>query len=115
MLRSASRWASPRDGWCGRAPSRPTTPCRAACSAARPPSAADVWRTVRRDASAHPSPNAGVAEAAFAAALGLRLGGVVRYGERVEHRPHLGVGRAAAAADIARAVHLSDDVTLALA
>ena len=61
-------------------------------------------------APAHPSPNAGVAEAAFAAALGLRLGGCNRYGERVEHRPWLGQGRPAARSDIRPAVRLSDDV-----
>ena len=37
----------------------------------RPRAATNVWRTVRRDAAAHPSPNSGVAEAAFAAALGV--------------------------------------------
>lgn len=83
--------------------------------AVRPSSAGVVWRTVRRDAPAHPSPNSGVAEAAFAAALGLRLGGTVRYGERTEARPHLGDGRPATGADIARAVTLSRDVTWALA
>ena len=34
-----------------------------------------VLRVVRRDAGQHPSPNAGVVEAAFAGALGIRLGG----------------------------------------
>ena len=47
-----------------------------------------------RRRAAHPSPNAGVAEAAFAAALGVRLGGVNRYGDRVEARPELGDGPA---------------------
>jgi adenosylcobinamide-phosphate synthase len=51
-----------------------------------------------------------VAEAAFAAALGLRLGGENRYGDRVELRPPLGTGRPAEAGDIARAVALSRDV-----
>jgi adenosylcobinamide-phosphate synthase len=55
-----------------------------------------------------------VAEAAFAAALGLRLGGVNRYGERVEVRPPLGSGRPAQPADIERAVKLSGDVGKAL-
>jgi len=41
----------------------------------------------------HPSPNAGVAEAAFAAALGLRLGGDTVYGGRVDPRPAFGSGR----------------------
>ena len=37
--------------------------------------------------------NAGVAEAAFAAALGVRLGGTNRYGAVVEERVALGAGR----------------------
>jgi cobalamin biosynthesis protein CobD/CbiB len=54
-----------------------------------------------------------VSEAAFAAALGLRLGGTNRYGDRVEVRPHLGDGRPAEVDDIARVVQLSRDVTVA--
>jgi adenosylcobinamide-phosphate synthase len=84
-------------------------------AAVRPSAAGEVWRTVRRDAPAHPSPNSGVAEAAFAAALGIRLGGMVRYGDRVEDRPRLGDGRPVVAADIRRAVTLSRDVTIAAA
>ncbi|QGG97058.1 cobalamin biosynthesis protein [Actinomarinicola tropica] len=85
-------------------------------AAARPDAARAVLRAVRRDAPAHPSPNAGVAEAAFAAALGLQLGGPTPYpGGRVEDRPLLGSGRAPAAADIRAAVELSADVTTALA
>ncbi|HEY1467140.1 MAG TPA: adenosylcobinamide-phosphate synthase CbiB [Acidimicrobiales bacterium] len=80
----------------------------------RPMRAPDIWRAVRRDAPHHPSPNAGVSEAAFAAALGLRLGGPNRYGERVEVRPYLGAGRPAEVDDIARVVRLSRDVTVAL-
>ena len=81
----------------------------------RPASAAQVWRAVRTQAPSHPSPNAGVAEAAFAAALGLRLGGTNRYGGRTEDRPALGDGRPAGVADIDRARVLSRDVTIALA
>jgi adenosylcobinamide-phosphate synthase len=69
---------------------------------------------VRDDAPGHPSPNSGVAEAAWAAALGLRLGGTNRYGTRTEVRPTLGAGARPAAADIRRAAALSRDVTLAL-
>jgi adenosylcobinamide-phosphate synthase len=47
---------------------------------------------LRRDGHRHPSPNAGRCEAAFAGALGVRLGGANDYGGRVEHRPHLGDG-----------------------
>ncbi|MBV9659804.1 MAG: cobalamin biosynthesis protein CobD, partial [Acidimicrobiales bacterium] len=44
-------------------------------AAARPRRCAAIWTAVRNQAPAHPSPNAGVVEAAFAAALGVRLGG----------------------------------------
>jgi adenosylcobinamide-phosphate synthase len=83
--------------------------------AVRPRAAGAVWHAVRKDAPGHPSPNAGVAEAAFAAALGIRLGGVNRYGDRVEARPELGTGRAAVPADIAAAVRLARDVGWATA
>jgi adenosylcobinamide-phosphate synthase len=105
-------WAAARlDDAMAWVPARATA---ALVAAVRPSAAGEIWRTVRRDAPAHPSPTAGVAEAAFAAALGIQLGGLVRYGERVEDRPRLGEGRAVEAADIDRAVRLSDDVTLAL-
>ena len=83
-------------------------------AAVRPGSAGEIWRAVRTQAPSHPSPNAGVAEAAFAAALGVRLGGINRYGERVEQRPQLGFGSAVTTADIDRARRLSRDVTVAL-
>jgi adenosylcobinamide-phosphate synthase len=66
-----------------------------------------VWTAVRRDAPAHPSPNAGVIEAALAAALGVRLGGTNRYGDRVEDRGTMGVGPAPTVADGRRAVALT--------
>ena len=81
----------------------------------RPGQAMAVWRVVRRHSGAHPSPNAGVSEAAFAAALGLRLGGENRYGDRVELRATLGDGRPPEPSDIERAVRLQRDVTTALA
>ena len=105
-------WASARlDDTAGWVPARVTA---ILVALVRPRSAVEVCRTVRADAPAHPSPNAGIAEAAFAAALGLRLGGVNRYGQRVELRPPLGSGRPAEPADIARAVKLSSDVATAL-
>jgi adenosylcobinamide-phosphate synthase len=82
---------------------------------ARPHRSLEVWRAVRADAPSHPSPNAGVAEAAFAAALGVRLGGRNRYGPIVENRPRLGAGPAAGREDIGPAVRLSRDCTAALA
>jgi adenosylcobinamide-phosphate synthase len=81
----------------------------------RPSRAAEVWHTVRSDAGGHPSPNAGVAEAAFAAALDVRLGGVNHYGGTAEARPVMGDGRPVDGADIAAAVALSRHVTWALA
>ena len=81
----------------------------------RPSRASEVWRTVRSDASGHPSPNAGVAEAAFAAALDVQLGGVNHYGGTEEARPLMGDGRPVDAADITAAVTLSRQVTWALA
>ncbi|MGW2054771.1 cobalamin biosynthesis protein [Streptomyces sp. NPDC001840] len=74
-------------------------------------------RAVRRDARKHPSPNAGPVEASFAGALGVRLGGTLAYGGRVEQRPVLnGEGRPVKTTDIERAVRLSRRVSgLALA
>ena len=84
----------------------------AACSPATARAALTAWR---RGARGHPSPNAGVAEAAFAGALGIRLGGTNTYGGRTEHRVVLGDGRAAAPADIPRAVRLARRVGAAAA
>src|SRR6185436_2645315 len=66
-----------------------------------------TWRVLRRDGAAHPSPNAGRMEAAFAGALNVRLGGPLAYGGRTEVRPTLGDGRASTAADVRRAARLS--------
>ena len=66
-----------------------------------------------RDAGAHPSPNAGPVEAAFAGALGVRLGGETVYATRTEQRPVLGDGRAPTAHDITRARALARRVDLA--
>ncbi|MFN2518266.1 MAG: cobalamin biosynthesis protein, partial [Jatrophihabitantaceae bacterium] len=63
----------------------------------------------------HPSPNSGWCEAAYAGALGLRLGGTNTYGGHVEQRPSLGDGRPARAADLPRASRLSVRVTVAAA
>lgn len=65
-------------------------------------------RAWRRDARQHPSPNAGVVEAAFAGALGLQLGGVnTYYGNRREQRALMGHGRPPVPADIPRVVRLA--------
>lgn len=75
---------------------------------ADPSHAAPAWRAWRRDASGHPSPNAGVVEAAFAGSLGIRLGGTNRYyGTRVEHRAVMGDGRSAVPQDVVAANRLA--------
>ncbi|MCD6639801.1 MAG: adenosylcobinamide-phosphate synthase CbiB [Nocardioides sp.] len=81
---------------------------------ARPRSAAAMWAAIRRDAPAHPSPNAGVAEAAVAGALGIELGGPIAYGSRVEDRPLLGRGPRPGPGDIERARRLTDRTELVL-
>jgi adenosylcobinamide-phosphate synthase len=70
-------------------------------------SPAEALRAWRRDAARHPSPNAGVVEAAFAGALGVRLGGPTQYAHELEIRPTLGDGRVPEISDLARAVRLS--------
>ena len=72
-------------------------------------------RTAARDGRKHPSPNSAVSEAAFAGALGLRLGGRNVYQGRTEDRPVLGDGVAPGPADIRRANRLCAGVTLAAA
>ncbi len=79
-------------------------------AAKRPRTAAAAWW---RDGHRHPSPNAGQCEAAFAGALGVRLGGRNTYAGRVEHRPHLNeAGRPPEPPDIRRATRLSTVVGL---
>ncbi|MEM7093826.1 MAG: adenosylcobinamide-phosphate synthase CbiB [Actinomycetota bacterium] len=80
----------------------------------QPSRAASIIERIRSDAPAHPSPNAGVAETAVSAALGIELGGALRYGELVENRPHLGVGPRPSATDIERAVATVDRAELLL-
>ena len=101
-------WAAARaDDVAGWVPARLTA---ALVAAARPSKTRTIWRAVRAQAPSHPSPNAGVAEAAFAAALGLRLGGTNVYGDRLERRPDLGDGAPASIGDIGRANRLSRHV-----
>ncbi|MDX3859360.1 cobalamin biosynthesis protein [Streptomyces europaeiscabiei] len=98
-------WASARlddvAGW----PGARLTAVLAAAAGGDARGAVRAWRA---DAGKHPSPNAGPVEASFAGALGVRLGGTLAYGGRVEHRPVLnGEGRAVVVDDIERAVRLS--------
>ncbi|HET9127958.1 MAG TPA: cobalamin biosynthesis protein [Propionibacteriaceae bacterium] len=70
------------------------------------------WAAWREDAPAHPSPNAGVCEAAAAGVLGARLGGTTVYAGRVERRPDLGPDHEPEAADIRRMIRLSRAVEI---
>lgn len=104
-------WASARlDDLANWLPARLTT---VAVIVARPRRAVDVVRTVRRDAARHPSPNGGLVEAAFAAALGLQLGGSNTYDGKVDDRGLLGDGNRPIGSDIDRAVVLARHVTVA--
>ncbi|HEX3794105.1 MAG TPA: adenosylcobinamide-phosphate synthase CbiB [Acidimicrobiales bacterium] len=105
-------WASARlDDAANLIPARLTA---ALVMTVRPRSTRAVWRAVRQQAPDHPSPNSGVAEAAFAAALGLQLGGTNSYGDVVEERVLLGDGRPPRPTDIAAAITLCRDVSYAL-
>jgi adenosylcobinamide-phosphate synthase len=106
-------WASARlDDLVNYIPARLTA---LAVIAVRPRTAIRIGQIVRRDAGRHPSPNGGVVEAAFAAALGVTLGGVNRYGDEVEDRGTLGDGRSPTPADIAGAVRLRRQATAVVA
>ena len=52
--------------------------------------ASAVWRIARRDGRKHLSPNSGMAEAAVAGALGVRLGGVMVRRGRSVNQPEIG-------------------------
>ncbi len=106
-------WASARlDDIANWLPARLGAVCVATVS---PAHARSIRHVIRRDSGQHPSPNGGVIEAAYAAALGIRLGGSNRYGEVVVHRGVLGDGEPATADDVGRAVRLLDLTTVALA
>jgi adenosylcobinamide-phosphate synthase len=107
-------WASARlDDVANCVPARLTAGLAAICApvvAGRPASA---WRMARQHGPGHPSPNAGWCEAAFAGALGIRLGGALSYAGQAQHRPALGTGRPAGPDDIERAIRLCRAITTA--
>lgn len=101
-------WAAARlDDAANLVPARMTGLLTALCAPAVGGSPRAVLRVWHADASRHPSPNAGVAEAAFAGALRIRLGGATQYRHQLEIRPTLGDGPAPAIADLRRAVRLA--------
>lgn len=107
-------WAAARlDDVANAVPARVSALLTAVCAPLVGGSAAGALRAWRRDAARHPSPNAGVAEAAFAGALGVQLGGMTRYAHAVELRPTLGDGAPPQLGDLRRAVRLSSVVQAA--
>jgi adenosylcobinamide-phosphate synthase len=109
-------WAAARfDDLVNLAPARLTGVAVVVCAPLVGGSPGQAWRAWRRDAAKHPSPNAGVAEASFAGALGVRLGGPTQYAHELEIRPTLGDGRIPDVDDLARAVRLSRAVQLLVA
>lgn len=107
-------WAAARgDDVANLVPARICAAAAAICALLVGGSPRRTWRVWRRDGSAHPSPNAGQVEAAFAGALGVRLGGSNSYGGHVEDRGRLGDGPAPSIADLRRSVTLSRAVGFA--
>jgi adenosylcobinamide-phosphate synthase len=109
-------WAAARlDDLANYLPARATAALVLVCAPVVGGSSSGVLRAWRRDAARHPSPNAGVVEAAFAGALGVRLGGPTQYHHELQIRPSLGDGPQPGVADLRRAVALSRAVQLAAA
>ncbi|HEY7432341.1 MAG TPA: cobalamin biosynthesis protein [Streptosporangiaceae bacterium] len=101
-------WAAARlDDAANLVPARVTALLAVALAPAAGGSPRRALRTLRRDGADHPSPNAGRCEAAFAGALGVRLGGTNVYAGHTEQRGLLGDGGQPGPADIRRAVRLS--------
>ncbi|MSS45089.1 cobalamin biosynthesis protein [Cutibacterium sp. WCA-380-WT-3A] len=93
-------------------PARLTGALAAVCAPTVGGDRATTWRMVRAEHSHHPSPNGGWCESAWAAALGVQLGGRnVYYGNRVEFRPLLGSGPRPDADKTADAARLVTTVT----
>ena len=91
--------------WC---PARLALPCIVLAAALLPGLDARACRRVGwRDRHAHESPNSAWSEAAFAGALGLRLGGPAWYGPLYRDHPWLGDG-----SPLATARHILQSVRL---
>jgi adenosylcobinamide-phosphate synthase len=109
-------WAAARlDDLVNIIPARVTGLLVALCAPLVGGSPTGAVRAWSRDADRHPSPNAGVVEAAFAGALGVQLGGPTQYRHELEIRPTLGEGRPPGVEDLRRAGRLSRLVQLAAA
>jgi adenosylcobinamide-phosphate synthase len=107
-------WAAARlDDVANLVPARLTAVLAAALAPGVGGSGRAALRALRRDGAAHPSPNAGRCEAAFAGALGVSLGGTNVYQGRAERRGTLGDGPPPGPADLDRAIRLSRLITAA--
>ncbi|MCL2670404.1 MAG: adenosylcobinamide-phosphate synthase CbiB [Syntrophaceae bacterium] len=71
-------------------PARLAAPIIAAAAGMTGLSVQAAWRSAQRDGGKHPSPNSGISEAAFAGALGVRLGGAVEREGSLVRQPELG-------------------------
>lgn len=84
-------WASARlDDLANWVPARLTIPPLLVALAFTGHSPERAWRTLRRDAGKHPSPNSGIPESLMAGGLGIRLGGENRYRGVLSHRATMG-------------------------
>jgi len=107
-------WAAARlDDGANYVAARVTAALVAVCAPIIGGSPSRAIRAWRHDADRHPSPNAGVVEAAFAGALGVRLGGPTQYHYELQIRPVLGDGSPPTVTDLRRAVLLSRAVQAA--
>src|SRR5246127_528757 len=101
-------WAAARlDDFANYVAARATAALVVMCAPIVGGSPSGAMRAWSRDAARHPSPNAGVVEAAFAGALGVRLGGPTAYRYELQIRPSLGEGAPPSVTDLRRAVQLS--------
>lgn len=71
-------------------PARLAVPIITAAAALTGQQASAAWRIARRDGPKHGSPHAGIAEAAFAGALGIRIGGIMQRRGRPLKLPEIG-------------------------
>jgi adenosylcobinamide-phosphate synthase len=109
-------WASARgDDAANLLPARAAAALAVGCAPVVGGSPREALRVWQHDGGNHPSPNAGRVEAAFAGAVGVRLGGVNSYHGRLEDRGSLGDGPPPGVADLQRSVRLSRAVGLAAA
>lgn len=107
-------WAAARvDDVANWVPARLTSALTIAAAPLVGGSPAVALRAVREHSGAHPSPNGGVVEAAFAGALGIRLGGRNVYGGVEEDRGELGFGPPPGPDDLGRANRLATIVSAA--